>query len=177
MTTRILITADLHLGHEALSDDGLRPKDFSEKILANLNKFINPGDVLICLGDVCFNNDAEWHDRLSILFPQDYCRLWLVRGNHETKSNNWYMTHGWDMVCESFTMETFGKKILFSHKPQKDTGLFDLNIHGHFHDFGIERVKEKEPELFAILTEKHKLISLEALHYEPIKLQRIVEEY
>jgi hypothetical protein len=29
----------------------------------------------------------------------------------------------------------------------------------------------------AILTEKHKLISLEALNYEPIKLQRIVEEY
>ena len=175
MTTRILVTADLHLGHEALSDDGLRPKGFSEKILTNLNRMINPGDILICLGDVCYGNDAEWHERLSILFPYEYCRRWLVKGNHDTKSNVWYLSHGWDFVCESFTLEAFGKKILFSHMPQ--TGLYDLNVHGHFHDFGMEKVKEKEPELFAILTEKHKLISLEALHYEPIKLQRIVEGY
>ena len=177
MTTRILVTADLHLGHTALSNDGLRPEDFSEKILTNLNRILNPNDILICLGDVCFGNDAEWHERLTTLFPPDYCKRWLVKGNHDTKSNMWYLAHGWSMVCESFTLEAFGKKILFSHIPQKETGLYDLNVHGHFHDFGMERVKEKEPELFAILTEKHKLISLETLHYEPIKLQRIVEGY
>jgi calcineurin-like phosphoesterase family protein len=177
MTTRILVIADLHLGHEALSDDRLRPKGFSEKILTNLNRMINPGDILICLGDVCFGSDAEWHERLSVLFPPDYCRRWLVRGNHDKKSVTFYLEHGWDMVCESFSLEAFGKKILFSHMPKKENGWFDLNIHGHFHDFGLERVKEKEPELFAVLTEKHKLISLEALHYEPIKLQRIAEGY
>jgi calcineurin-like phosphoesterase family protein len=172
---RILVTADLHLGHTGLSDDNLRPKNFSEKILTNLNRMVNPGDVLICLGDVCLGNDAEWHERLAVLFPPDYCKRWLVRGNHDRKSNTFYLEHGWSMVCDSFSLEAFGKKILFSHMPQKDNGWFDLNIHGHFHDFGMERVKETEPHLHAIVNEKHKLISLEALHYEPIKLQRIVE--
>lgn len=177
MTTRILVIADMHLGHESLSDDGLRPKGFSEKILTNLNRVINPGDVLICLGDVCYDNDAEWHERLANLFPPDYCKRWLVRGNHDKKSVTFYLEHGWSMVCEAFALEAFGKKILFSHMPKKDDGSFDLNVHGHFHNFGMDKVKEKEPELFAILTEKHKLISIETLHYEPIKLQRIVEGY
>jgi calcineurin-like phosphoesterase family protein len=114
-----------------------------------------------------------WHERLSFIT----CKKWLVRGNHDKKSLTWYTEHGWDMVCESFCLVAFGKKILFSHIPIKDDGWYDINIHGHFHDFSIEKVKEFEPEVFKIMSSKHHLISLEALHYEPIKLQRIIEQY
>jgi calcineurin-like phosphoesterase family protein len=74
-------------------------------------------------------------------------------------------------------MEMFGKKLLFSHCPKKDDGDFDINFHGHFHAFGLDRVRETEPELYALLTPKHQLIAMESLNYEPIKLQRLVEEF
>jgi len=61
-------------------------------------------------------------------------------------------------------------KILFSHKPQIDTG-YDLNIHGHFHNSDHRR---QEPELKAIANPKHHLIMMEH-HYEPQSLRSIVE--
>ena len=85
------------------------------------------------------------------------------------------MKNGWHTVCHSLRLEAFGKRILFSHKPMPDDGWFDLNIHGHFHAFGMDRVKEMEPELYNILTPKHHLISLEELKFEPIKLKRVIE--
>ena len=171
MVDRIFVIADMHLGNEKLAEDGFRPIGFSEKILTNLNRIINPSDLLINLGDTCMGSDDLWHERLGFID----CKRWLVRGNHDKKSWTWYMNHGYDWVGDTCALEMFGKKILFSHMPVKDDGWYDLNIHGHFHNFGMEKVKDKEPEIFAIMTDKHRLISLEALNYEPIKLQRVTE--
>jgi len=165
----IWLTTDWHLG----ADDDLpkRPRGTSGKIMDRLGMALNPSDLLICLGDIMWNEYDYWSERLSHI----ECKKWLVIGNHDKKSVNWYMTHGWDWVGESFTLKMFGKTILFSHIPQKDTGDFDVNIHGHFHAFGLDRVKEMEPEIHARLTPKHHLISLEELHFEPIRLQRVIE--
>ena len=62
-------------------------------------------------------------------------------------------------------MEMFGKRLTFSHYPLPDDGWFDFNYHGHLHDFGLERVKEVEPEVYAVLTPKHRLVSMEKLNY------------
>lgn len=168
---RIFIISDMHLGHEELSADGLRPIGFSEKIISNLGKLLNPSDLLIDLGDVCWKDYDLWFLRLGFIS----CKRWLVRGNHDKKSVSYYVDHGYDMVCDGFRLEMFGKKIFFSHMPVKEDGWYDLNIHGHFHDFGTDRVREVEPELYNILTPKHKLISLEESHYQAIKLQTLVE--
>ena len=168
---KIWVISDPHFGHDEFVTEGLRPAGFDEKIMANIGRYVNPDDTLICLGDLCWKDYELWHERLGFI----ECRRWLVLGNHDKKSINWYLEHGWHFVGESFRMTMFGKNILFSHYPMKDDGWFDLNIHGHFHAFGMDKVKEMEPELYAVLTPKHKLISMEALHYEPIKLQRICE--
>ena len=173
MPQRIFVTTDTHFGAEKFSEDGLRPKGFSEMILSKMGMLLNPSDLLIHLGDVCHGDDVLWHQRLAFI----ECKKWLVLGrSHDKKSITWYLDHGWDAVNDGFRMEMFGKKIMFSHMPVMDDGWYDINIHGHFHTFGLEKVKEVEPELFKVLTPKHKLIALEALHYEPIKLQRIVED-
>jgi calcineurin-like phosphoesterase family protein len=169
---KIWIITDLHFGHEKLAIDGFRPPGFDEKILANIGLHLNSDDLLICLGDVCWKDDVLWHERLEFI-P---CKRWLCLGNHDSRSAFWYGDHGWDWIGRSFTMEMFGKKLLFSHYPIKDDEWFDLNIHGHFHAFGLDKVKEKEPELHALITPKHYLVSMEALNYEPIKLQRLIEE-
>lgn len=170
---RILIIADMHLGHEELAEDKFRPRGFSEKILSNLGRIINPSDLLINLGDICINSDETWHERIGYID----CKRWLILGNHDKKTWSWYMNHGWDWVGDSCSVEMFGKKILFSHIPVKENGQFDINIHGHFHNFGLEKVREKEPEVHAILTPKHHLVCLEDLNFEPVKLERIIKMY
>jgi calcineurin-like phosphoesterase family protein len=124
---KIWVVADLHWGHDGLVTDGFRPADYGERLLANIGRYVNHDDILICLGDVCWKDYDLWHERLCFI-P---CKRWLVRGNHDSaKSLGWLTDHGWDMVCDSFRLEIFGKKILFSHYPM--AGDFDLNIHGHF---------------------------------------------
>ena len=167
---KIWVTADTHFGHEGLSDDGLRPVGFSEKVIKALGMALGPSDVLIHLGDVAFKDEVLWHERLSHI----ECKRWLIRGNHDKRSLSWYLEHGWHWVGDSMSLDAFGKRILMSHMPV-DIGNYDLNIHGHFHDFGMDRILEVEPELHKLVTEKHKLVSLERLSYQPIKLQRLTE--
>jgi calcineurin-like phosphoesterase family protein len=173
MDRRIFVTSDMHLAHTGLSDDGFRPKGFSELIVDRLGMLLNPTDLLIDLGDVCWGDYDYWFERLSHI----ECTKWLVRGNHDKKSIGWYMDRGYHSVTDGFRFEMFGRKIFFSHYPVRDDGWFDLNIHGHFHNFGLDKVRETEPHYFELLTPKHKLVALEALHFEPVKLQRIVEEW
>lgn len=164
------IITDTHLGHAKLSEDLLRPKGFSEKIIKHLEEVLNRDSLLIHLGDVSFTEDESWNIRLTELPGKKY----LIPGNHDKRSMSWYLSKGWDAVCHTMSFNLFGKKILFSHMPVVADG-YDINVHGHFHDFGLEKVKEKEPDLFSILNKKHFLISMEELRYIPIRLNRVVE--
>lgn len=128
---------------------------------------VNPGDILIHLGDICIGQDESWHKWLKDLG----CKLWLTRGNHDSKSNSWYLEHGWDMVCEYFSFEMFGKKILFSHYPMAWDGYYDINLHGHFHDTDHRRL---EPHFMQIANGYQKLIALEKTGYQPILLKNLV---
>ena len=57
----------------------------------------------------------------------------LVRGNHDKNTDLWYMNHGWDFVCNSFTTQAFGHKLIFSHVAVPHDIRYDFNIHGHSH--------------------------------------------
>ena len=127
-------------------------------------------DTLIHLGDICIGNDAEWHKRF---FANANCRCILVRGNHDSKSLSWYMSHGWQFACDRMDLNLYGKHIAFSHKPLPDDGSFDLNIHGHFHNADHHRW---EPEFQGRTGEKYKLLYQEH-HYRPLSLQKIVENH
>jgi calcineurin-like phosphoesterase family protein len=71
----------------------------------------------------------------------------------------------------------YGAKILFSHVPQPDTGAYDWNIHGHFHNTDLRTQMEHEPEVVARLTKKHILIALEHTGYQPVNLKSLLEEH
>ena len=162
---RIFVIADTHFNHQMLIDKGYRPKGYDQFIW---NDLINlPNDcLLIHLGDICIGNDLDVHNKLKRL---SYKKV-LVKGNHDCKSNHWYLSHGWDFVCEQFQDTYFGKKVLFSHVPVRDSG-FDFNIHGHFHVINRE---DYNIEFASILNYKHKLVSLEGLGYKPILLERLL---
>lgn len=161
------LTTDTHLGHDALINYTGRPHNFSDLIMKRHKEIVHPQDVLIHLGDICMRNDARWHTKFMYGLV---CKKWLIRGNHDRKSNVWYLTHGWDFVADSFTITRHGMKILFSHTPQQDRG-YDVNIHGHFHN---NHPDSYEKELSEIMTNKHRLLVLEDIDYRPVKLQRFL---
>lgn len=172
----IWITTDTHFGHDKLVEYSSRPENFSELVMENLKKNIQKGDILIHLGDICIGNDEQWHARLFGNLPK-ITRI-LCKGNHDNKSNSWYLDHGWDFVCESFTDEFFGIKVSFSHEPID--GVKNINIHGHFHNnlhrllegkYVVEGEKERNEKVLAILTKNHKLLAIENTKYKPVLLQ------
>lgn len=161
---KIYLTTDTHFGHEAMLRFCGRPAEFSQLILDNL--IVQEGDILIHLGDFCIGNDEMWHARF-VDYAGGFKRKVLVRGNHDHKSDSWYLNHGWDFVCEAFWAEYFGKKILFSHKPSPFVMHADMNIHGHFHN---SNHHDSEHEI----TDKHKLLAIEYTNYKPVSLEKFI---
>ena len=162
------IMSDPHLGHDKIIEFCKRPTDFETKIIKSL-KCIVPDDVFICLGDVAWRRELYWHKVLRMAIP---CKMWLVRGNHDTRSDSWYLSAGWDFVGEFITLNRFGKNILLSHIPQKDNG-YDLNIHGHFHNLDRPWF---HPEVWDSRNNKQELIKIEHT-YSLVRLRTIVENF
>ena len=160
------ITTDTHFGHDKLMEYLNRPKGFEDLILRRHQNTIKQGDVLIHLGDICIGNDKHWHAQFMKCLPS--VKRWLIRGNHDKKTNHWYLNHGWDFVATTIQMRVYGLDILFSHIPQPDSG-YDINIHGHSHNNDHHR---HEPELKAVKSSKHRLVFLEH-HYAPVNLRRL----
>jgi len=164
---KIWLITDTHFGHDKMVEYCGRPKDHSYLILNNLEKAIKPGDTLIHLGDFCIGEDEKWMRYFHELTVA--AKTILVRGNHDHKSDNWYITHGFDAVVESFVNTYFGKKILFSHIPQKKQEGIDFNVHGHFHNADHRRT---EPELQALYDhDYHKLLAIENTGLQPVLLE------
>jgi len=169
-----VIITDTHFGHDELEKDCRFP-GVSEKMVKSIGSSVPKDGVLVHTGDFCFGDDHSWHSKFMDR-ASGYKRRILVVGNHDKKSEHWYLSHGWDFVCTSFTIERFGKIITFSHIPIVDSG-YDINIHGHFHDFRKEKIMEKEPKIYSILSNKHYLVSLEKLQYKPVRLEAIIEDF
>lgn len=167
-----IITTDTHFAHENIKQFGARPEGFEELILDNLEKVAKRDNILIHLGDIAWRNDRYWNRRLTSML---FAKKWLIRGNHDKQSNEWYISNGWDFVGDTLTINYNNKVIVFSHKPVA-LCIADLNLHGHFHNIDMERVKEKEPELYNLHNQLgHTLLALEH-HYLPFNLKNLTKE-
>jgi len=136
MNMKIYCTSDTHFGHDRLIQFG-RPEGFTELELNRLRKL--EGDLLIHCGDFCIGNDEVWMEQFREA-ASGFKKIVLVRGNHDGKSDFWYMARGFDMVVQSMSLKMFGKHILFTHIPAGKTSLlaghhepYDFNVHGHLH--------------------------------------------
>ncbi len=155
---RYYITADTHFNHDNIKLHCHRPDDYEQRILRGL-QILDDDVVLLHLGDICIGNDSEVHK--DIISRLNFKKI-LVRGNHDSKSNSWYMSHGWDFVCERFDSTLYGHKIAFTHRPIPWDGNFDINIHGHLHNLW----HRDDPTNF-----KNILLSLEIDGYGPWSLE------
>jgi calcineurin-like phosphoesterase family protein len=122
------IISDTHFNHIKLEEWGGRSGDWQEKLWESMTS-IPEGDVLIHLGDICIGEDAKIHESIALL----KCRKILIRGNHDGKSVNWYLTHGWDFVCDGLDLLYQGHYLFLSHRPTPPMFHYNYNFHGHTH--------------------------------------------
>lgn len=153
MTKQTWVITDTHFYHAAMVYLCHRPDDFGEQIIANWKRLVQPEDTVIHLGDVA------WKDITINKLPG---RKILVRGNHDSKTDTWYMENGFDFVCNSFTLNRYGVNALFTHKPELFHS-YDINICGHTHGL----LKINSP--CAILD-----LSLEKYGYKPWLLSEVM---
>lgn len=160
---KIWVTSDTHFGHAKLIEWG-RDANFNFLELTHHRKMVDADDYLIHLGDFCIGNDEKHHDVWfeNIRTPN---RI-LVRGNHDHKSNGWYLAHGWSAVADQLVLRLFGKQVLFSHIPvdPKLWPVIDYNVHGHTHgnlhrDFEVRDFYDKD---------FHREVAMELTKYKPI---------
>ena len=162
------VTTDLHINHKALLEYESRPDNYESLIIKNHNYIVTDKDIVIILGDVCFGTEVMSFEEAWIkLFNPLKGRKILVKGNHDTKTTTWYLEHGFDFVCDSFSLYRYAKHILFTHKPKSLEELkdYDYNVHGHTHAKNFHK---------RIFNEKNILVSLELLNYTPIKLNKLI---
>lgn len=162
---KMYITADTHYNHQQVIVYCKRPELYEELLFKNM-QFLKSSDCLIHLGDFCLGKESLMHEKY--LQPLK-CRKILVLGNHDSKSFSWYMEHGWDFVCDSFRLKYCGKQILFSHAPQMWDGVWEINVHGHFHNCN-HRVNEAGTH-----TDFLRLYSPEYMNYIPIELSKLIQ--
>jgi calcineurin-like phosphoesterase family protein len=167
------IISDTHFGHENIHEFGKRPRGFEQLILSNIGNTLTRDDIIIHLGDFAWSSVGDWTN-MFMGYTNIAKARYLIMGNHDKFTYQWGLEHRWNVVCDTLSLVVNKKRILFSHKPQQ-IGDYDFNIHGHFHNVPNERIKLIEPQLFNLLTDKHKLISIEETNYQLVDLQTLIK--
>ena len=172
---KIWLITDTHFNHKDKMKQYCNRPDNYEDLIWDGFDCIGYDDLLIHLGDICIGEDKVTH---NILSKYKFKKV-LVKGNHDKKSNNWYLENGWDFVCDNFSLKAYGKNILFSHTPQP-IGDYDINIHGHFHNKDLsnldKEIEDRDKEMIKLITTNHKILSIEKTNYEPILLEHFLNK-
>jgi calcineurin-like phosphoesterase family protein len=159
---KVFVISDTHLHHDKMVELCDRPENHTQLILENWRSTVTHWDMTLHLGDVTWDSKTLKLDLSGIPGKKV-----LVRGNHDEKSNQFYMNCGFDFVCSRFDWPA----VICTHEPMrpKDIPLGKLNLCGHLHnnnpkDFGYD------------LKKQHRLFVLENLGYKPIELDQFIKK-
>lgn len=124
----VWLTTDWHLYSKEWNDQHPhRSKANLERLAANFNSTIGEHDLLIHLGDICDPESADYETMKKIISSIPGRKI-LVRGNHDTEKDPYYIGLGFDDVADVLVIHN----MIFTHKPIQ-VAPDELNIHGHLH--------------------------------------------
>ena len=153
------IISDSHWLHDNIVKYCGRPSDHEDRMVENWNKVVGPDDLVVHLGDLVFGPrkpeacSAQFYKYSSALNGNKV----MVRGNHDSMSDEWYESHGFPVVNPfDLTIKHKGFRVTFSHIPYVLTYKNEINIHGHTHSSN-----------FRGLTDQHINVSVEVRDYTP----------
>ena len=163
---KVFFTGDFHLGHKdiLIYEKEHRPfktiEEMHEKIIENYNKkIINPNDKCYILGDLTFTSQKITTNIINKLNGIKY----LVKGNHDTKPNQWYRDCGIEEVYdENIILKTF-EYLILSHEEMLYIKPPFVNIHAHSHS---------SPNI-PTFTPASVCVSLERWNFSPVNVKTI----
>lgn len=124
----VWLTTDWHLYSKEWNDQHPhRSKANLERLATNFNSTIGEHDLLIHLGDLCDPESADYETMKKIISSIPGRKI-LVRGNHDTEKDPYYIGLGFDDVVDVLIIHN----MIFTHKPIQ-VAPDELNIHGHLH--------------------------------------------
>lgn len=157
------IISDTHFLHDNIDRYCNRPDGWQETIIENWNRLIRPEEIVFHVGDLALGKKENIEGLASKLNG----RLYLMRGNHDRRSNGFYQRLGITLVPDPHLMnQPSGINLVFSHRPivPLEPGVF--NLHGHIHN-GVA------PELGA----RQVNLCVEVRDYRPWRLGEILTLY
>ena len=156
----IYFIADTHFGDDNIRRYENRPyasvKEMDEALIENWNKTVSDADEVYILGD--FGADGVEEEILSRLNGIKY----LVKGNHDVKSNEYYRNAGFKEVYDLPVL--FKNFWVLSHDAiYVNRNMPYANLFGHVHNNPI----------FKDYSSQHFCVSVERIKYMPISFDEI----
>lgn len=164
------LIGDTHFGHTNIIKYCSRPLDADMQMIQNWSWLVEVDDSVIHLGDVVLGPDQEeWYRTVFTGLPG---RKTLIKGNHDKRSNKYFLEHGWSLVANVLMRpykDSLWRKIYFTHMPLNlELGEYAncaLNVHGHSHNSRPRGVE---------VSPKHRLFSIEYENYKPVELSEFL---
>lgn len=105
--SKIFVVSDLHIYHQAsLRFEGRERfssvEEMNQTMVDNWNKTVQPEDTVYNLGDEFLGNASSAQKILASLNGNKF----LIRGNHSTKSDNWYHEAGFLAIFDKLVLRS-----------------------------------------------------------------------
>lgn len=157
----IYFIADTHFSEENIMRYESRPfldaVEMNNELLMRWNNVVNQDDEVYVLGDF----GAEGQEK--VILNQLKGRKYLIKGNHDVKSNRNYRDAGFEEVYDHpIVIKDFW---ILSHEPlYVNENMPYANLFGHVHNSPIIKTYSKQ----------HYCVSVERIKYTPISLDDII---
>lgn len=153
----VFFIADTHFSDENIRKYEDRPfenvSEMNEKIIANWNDVVGDEDEVFFLGDVGENSYVK---RLN-------GRKYLVKGNHDTLTDEEYRELGFDKVYDLPVV--YNEFWILSHEPiYVNQNMPYANIFGHVHN----------SPLYKTVSNRSFCVSVERIDYTPVCFENIM---
>lgn len=158
--------SDTHFNHQKIIEYCHRPFPntaiMEHHMIQSWNERVRKDDIVYHLGDFGFGSKEE----ISAIVSQLNGKIRLVKGNHDTRNNQWYRDCGFVEVYDHpIIIKDF---LVLSHEPMPFVlNPMYVNIFGHVHDSPM--FKAWGPHYACVCVEKH--------DYMPISLDSVKKHF
>ena len=131
--SNVWFTSDTHFSHVNIINYCNRPFDNVEEmnniLIQKWNKVVQDGDIVWHLGDFALGDKTK----IPEIVQQLHGNIYLVKGNHDNRSNQFYRDCGFKEVYNlPVVLDEF---IVLSHAPMPFVPSSTMvNLYGHVHD-------------------------------------------
>ena len=156
----IWIWSDLHLGHADsvwyFDRPFIDPEHMDQALHRAWTRTVDPGDTIICLGDVAL--PELWGRQLKRLRAAPARKI-LAFGNHDVNRLGRLNVEGFEEVHETLFVDG-DPRLLMTHMPLRHVPNGLVNVHGHTHNAPLTRTR-------------HVDVSVEQIRYRPVEFEKI----